>query len=332
MHSVAVVILNWNGIDDTVECLSGLENQTYRNFDIIVVDNASEDSSVTTLESLENITLLKNSANKGFAGGVNTGIRYALDKNYTYVALLNNDATPDDNWLGNLVATSEMHSDTAIITGLLLSKDGSNIDSTSEQYSCWGVAFPQSRGLPSSKAPSSGYVFGATGGASLYKTSLFKNIGLFDETFFAYYEDVDISFRAQLAGYTVYYTRDAIAYHKKGASSKKIPGFTVYQMFKNLPLLLWKNVPFKLIVRVAPRFYVLYTLMFANAIKNKNIRSATKGVFASLWFFWTSSIWLRHGIQSKRKVDNRYIWSIFYKDLPPEQSGMRKLRKIITGK
>src|SRR6201999_312952 len=88
-------------------------------------------------------------------------------------------------------------------------------------------------------------VFVASGGASLYRIKMLQEIGLFDEDFFAYYEDVDLSFRAQLAGWKVAYAPRAVAYHQIGATSGHIKGFTTYQTIKNLPLLFYKNVPRK---------------------------------------------------------------------------------------
>lgn len=337
MTSVLIVILNWNGIDDTEKCISSLLDQTYENFKILIVDNGSKDNSINRIEKLitkspSKLIFLKNPVNLGFAGGVNTGIRYAIKNNFDAVALFNNDAIADKNWLKNLVASLEKHTDASIITGLLLHADGKTIDSTGDFYSSWGIGFPRNRNSISSQAPDAGYVFSASGGASLYKTSLFKEIGLFDETFFAYYEDTDISFRAQLAGHRVFYTKDAVAYHEQGATSNKIPGFTVYQTFKNLPLLFWKNVPTKLLIRVGSRFLLLYTLIFANAIKNGSGWSALKGIFASIYYFWTRALWQRIKIQHNKKVSANYIWSILYHDLPPEQTGMRKFRKLFTGK
>lgn len=194
------------------------------------------------------------------------------------------------------------------------------------------MPFPRNRGEARNMATKSGYVFGATGGASLYRTSLFKEIGLFDESFFAYYEDVDISFRAQLAGHKVYYTDKAIAYHKQGASSKKIPGFTVYQTFKNIPLLFIKNVPANLLIPIGIRLLLLYVLIFANAVKNGTGWYALKGWLANIWYFWTRAIWLRFNIQRHRKVPVSYIKSILYHDLPPNQTGMRRFRQFFTGK
>ena len=335
MTSVLIVVLNWNGIDDTEKCIDSLLAQTYKDFEILIVDNASSDDSLPRLEKIEQsnpdkINLLKNSKNLGFAGGVNSGIRYAIKENFDAVALFNNDAIADKNWLSNLVKILETHPESAIATGLLLHADGKTIDSTGDFYSTWGIGFPRSRDTATENAPESGEVFSGSGGASLYKTSLFKGIGLFDESFFAYYEDTDISFRAQLAGHKIYYTKDAIAYHKQGATSSKIPGFTVYQTFKNLPLLFWKNVPTKLLLKVGARFALLYTLIFLNAVKKGSGWPAFKGVLANIYYFWTSALWKRLKIQRNKQVSAKYIWSILYHDLPPEQTGMRNFRDRFT--
>jgi GT2 family glycosyltransferase len=335
MTSVAIVVLNWNGLKDTEKCIDSLLLQTHKNFSIVVVDNGSIDGSIEKLRKIEashdNIVVIANNKNKGFAGGVNTGISYALNKEFGAVALFNNDAVADKDWLLNL--DKELgDSGASIATGLLLNKNGDEIDSTSEQYSTWGMPFPRSRGMPVKDSPDSGFVFGATGGATLYNSRLFKEIGLFDEAFFAYYEDVDISFRAQLAGHKIYFTNTAIAYHKKGATSSKLPGFTVYQTFKNIPLLFTKDVPAGLLFPIGMRLFLLYVLIFGNAVKNGAGGSALKGWLASIGYFWTRAIWLRIGIQRKKKVPTSYINSIIVHDLPPEQTGLRKFRKLFTGK
>jgi GT2 family glycosyltransferase len=335
MTSVAIIVLNWNGINDTEMCVDSLLLQTHKNFSIIVIDNGSTDESLEKLKQIEaehnNIIVIANSKNKGFAGGVNTGIKYALNKGFDSIALFNNDAVADKDWLVNLEDKLNKNN-ASVVTSLLVDSAGEKIDSTSEQYSIWGMPFPRSRGQEASIAPDSGYVFGATGGATLYKTSLFKQIGLFDESFFAYYEDVDVSFRAQLAGHKIYYDKDAVAYHKQGATSSKIPGFTVYQTFKNIPLLYIKDVPTSLLLPVGFRLLFLYWLIFGNAIKNGSGKYALKGWLASIWYFWTKSLWNRFYIQSKKTVPTSYIKSLLWYDLPPDQTGMRKLRKKLTGK
>lgn len=335
MTSTLIVVLNWNGAKDTLECVNSLANQSFKDFQILVIDNGSKPTDyekLSLLSSIPNLTLLRNEKNLGFAGGVNIGIKHAIDNNYEFVALFNNDATANKDWLKNLLDGFNQNKSISAVTGLLLHEHGKTIDSTGDYYSIWGMPFPRSRGQLTKTAPNSEYVFSATGGATLYKTSLFKQIGLFDESFFAYYEDVDISFRAQLAGHKIYYTKDAIAYHKQGATSKKIPGFTVYQTFKNIPLLYAKNVPAGLLIPVGIRLFVLYWLIFGNAIKNGSGLYALKGWLASIWYFWTKSLWNRFYIQAHKTVPTSYIKSLVWYDLPPEQTGLRKLRKKVTGK
>ena len=330
MNKVAVVVLNWDGFDDTAECLKSLHNQSFKKFDIILIDNGSKDKQKNQKlnqfkADYPDLILIKNDKNLGFAGGVNTGIKAAMAKNYEFVALFNNDATADTDWLKNLLKAQKKHQ-SGITTGLFLHQDGKTIDSSGDQYSNWGLPFPRARNQKTENAESSGFVFSGSGGNSLYSIDMLKKIGLFDDYFFAYYEDSDISFRAQLAGYKVFYTKDALSYHKQGATSQKIPGFTVYQTFKNLPLLFFKNVPTKLFFSVGAKFWLAYILMAGNAIKNGNGKSVLKGYFHHLLIFWRSSFWRRFKIQASKKVSDDYIKSIMYADIPPDQTGLINFR------
>lgn len=335
MSRVAVVILNWNGIDDTLECLDSLLQQTFTDYHLVVVDNGSTDNSKTLLDEYQQkhsdkVEIIYNSTNLGFAGGVNVGINYAMEKDFEYIALFNNDATADKYWLESLV-NGINHDNIGICTGLLLHGDGKTIDSTGDWYTSWGLPFPRNRNNKADQAPAGGLVFSASGGASLYKSSVLRDIGLFDEDFFAYYEDTDISFRAQLAGYKVAYVPNAIAYHKQGATSKKLPGFAVYQTFKNLPLLFIKNVPARLLIPIGIKFYFAYWLMLFNAIFKGNGKPAIKGLWMS-FILGFKKLGERHKIQKNKTVKASYIKEILWKDLPPDQTGLRKMRKIFTGK
>lgn len=335
MNKLAIVVLNWNGADLMPRCLDSLMEQTYKNFQIIVVDNQSKDNSkeilTTYQKKLEDkLHIIYNDRNSGFAGGVNIGIRYALENGFDGIALFNNDATPDKNWLSNLARTLDEKEDVGIVTSLILHEDGKTIDSTGDWYTKWGLSSPLYRDEGVEKTPESDYVFAASGGASLYRASIFKDIGLFDETFFAYYEDIDLSFRTQLAGYKVYYEKSAVVYHEQGGTSKKIPGFGVYVTFKNLPILFTKNVPRKLLLKIGSRFFVAYWLIFFNTIPHGTVLYALKGWLASL-YYTPHAILERMKIQKNKRVSAEYIDSIIYQDLPPLQSGLRKFRSIFIG-
>ena len=342
MDSTAIIIPNWNGLAEIEACVRSLEAQTHT-VTIIVVDNGSVDGSKELVErTFPEVVLLPQPKNLGFAGGVNVGIRYALERDFAYIGLFNSDAVADPQWAAGLQATLASQPEAGIVTGLLLHGDGKTIDSSGDWYSIWGLPFPRGRGQLARTADTAGFVFSGSGGASVYRATLLKQIGLFDETFFAYYEDVDISFRAQLAGYKVAYNPAAVAYHERGSASvrmnvtkqtatTKVSGFTVYQTFKNLPLLYYKNVPFGLLTKVGARFYLAYFLIFLNAVKHGNGWAASKGVFQGILLL-PHALNQRRKIQSGRRVPVQYIDSILWPDLPPEQTGLRKLRKRITGK
>jgi GT2 family glycosyltransferase len=335
MKRVAIIVLNWNGIADTLECLDSLQKQSYKYFTILVVDNGSTDKSVELLNEYHkkhptNTEIIRNPKNFGFAGGVNTGIKWAIKNGYDYVALFNNDAIADKKWLQELVDAIKSK-EIGISTGLLLLGDGKKIDCTGEQYSNWGLPFPRDRNHRKNKTSSGGLVFGASGGASLYKTEMLRDIGLFDEDFFAYYEDVDISFRAQLAGWKVVYNPEAIAYHKQGATANKMSGFAVYQTFKNLPMLFIKNVPTGLLLPIGFRLFFAYWLMYFNAVAKGNGMPATKGVWMS-FILGFKKLGERRVIQKNEIVSVKYIKSILWKDLPPDQTGIHKLLGFFTAK
>ena len=336
MTRVAIIVLNWNGASDTIDCLNSLASQTLQG-DIILVDNHSSDNSVERLEKYcqknKQLTIhfIKNTQNLGFAGGINSGIRLALKHKYKYTGILNPDAVADKNWLSSLASELDQHDDTAIVAGLLLRRDGKTIDSAGDWYSKWGLAFPYLRDKPVTDAPKEAlYVFGATGGSVLYRTSLFESIGLFDESFFMYYEDVDLSFRAQLAGFKARYTPHAIAYHKQGASTNKVPGLAVYQTFKNLPLIMVKDVPGFFFPTLYPRLVLAYTLIFGRAIARGQGWPALKGWVMS-YILTPRAFVARLHIQRNRRASNDYIRSIIWDDLPPEQTGLRKFRKRFNG-
>jgi GT2 family glycosyltransferase len=168
-------------------------------------------------------------------------------------------------------------------------------------------------------------VFGASGGASLYRVKMLKEIGLFDKKFFAYYEDVDISFRAQLYGWKIAYEPKAEVYHQIGATSGKIHGFATYQTMKNLPLLFWKNVPRGLLLKILLRFKLAYFSFYISAVFRGQCWPATKGLLRMLTLL-PHAFHERFKIQKNKKVSSTYIDSILIHDLPPNARRLRALR------
>ncbi len=328
--NISVVIPNWNGKDEIGKCIDSLLTQSLEPH-IIVVENGSTDGSLEFLQkNYPQIELVVNQKNLGFAGGVNSGIQRALDSGAEYIALLNNDAVADKDWLKHLAAVLDEHPKVGIATCKLLNADKSRVDSTGDFYTTWGLPYPRDRNVSAESAQNkAGEVFGASGGASIYRTSMLREIGLFDKDFFAYYEDVDISFRAQLAGWKVFYEPKAEAYHQQGVSSNKIKGFTTYQTFKNFPLLFWKNIPGKLMAKILPRFTFAYLSILVSSVFKGRSWPAFKGLIVSL-FLLPKKLLERRRIQKNRKVSVGYIESILVSDLPPNATKLRKVRAWFT--
>lgn len=327
---VAIVIPNLNGEKYLQDSIDSLLSQT-QSHTLIVVDNASTDDSVKIIKSNKDVVLLENKENLGFAGGVNTGIRYALDNGFEAIALFNNDAIAQPTWLEELVKVMQKDDKTGIVTCFFQKIDKKHVDSTGDIYTTWGLPYPRDRDLKVVDVTRDKLepVFGASGGASLYRSSMFKDIGIFDEDFFAYYEDVDISFRAQLRGYRVMFAPRSVAFHIQGATTSKISGFATYQTFKNFPLVVIKNVPAGMLWQVLPRFWLAYISIF--------VSSSLKGSFVPAVSGWWASVRLtpkklreRRQIQKNATVTNDYLRSIIMHDLPPNAIKLRKLRAIFT--
>lgn len=334
MTRVAVVVLNWNCAEDTIRCVDSLLDQKPLKPDVIIVDNFSSDNSVEILTARysykDSVNLIINSYNAGFAGGVNAGFRQCLDKTYDFIGTLNPDAIADELWLGQLLEGFAGDDRVGIGVGLLLDPSGEIIDSAGELYSSWGIPSPRARGEASNNAPTDReYVFGATGGAVIYKADLLRTIGLFDERFFMYYEDADLSFRAQLAGFKVIYNPKAIAYHKTGSSSRHISGLTTRQALSNLPVVFIKNVPLRLWNTILPRFIIAYGLFLGRAIMSRRFYAALVGFSTSISLI-PHAFTRRFSIQRDRVVSIKYIKSIIYPEIPPDQNKLRAFRKFFT--
>lgn len=314
---VAVVIPNWNGADLIAEALKSLEKQTYR-ADIVVVDNGSVDESISIIEKqFPKVALIKLPVNTGFDGGVNTGIKHALKSNYDAVALFNNDAMAKNDWLDHLVKAMNADKKRGIVTGKLLRMDKKHFDSTGDFYSTWGLPFPRGRNqADTGQYDTAEEVFSATGGATLYRINMLKEIGIFDERFFAYIEDIDIGFRARLAGWKVWYEPKAEAYHHVSATSSKLGSFSRYHWAKNSLITYFKDMPGWLFWKYLPLF-TLQTIRFG-------ISSTLRG---GLWAYLrgTGAFLLlmpgvlrdRQHIQRSRKISISEIDELLYHGRPP---------------
>ncbi len=326
MIDTAVIVLNWNGKDSLKSCLDSLLAQSIK-CAIFVVENGSKDGSLEYLKkNYPQVRLVVNQANLGFAGGANTGLHQVISENFAYAALFNNDAVADKDWLKYLVKALLDNPDTGIVTCKLATTDNTHMDSTGDLYTTWGLPYPRGRGEPvGTQYDDQTTIFSASGGASLYRIKMLEEIGLFDEDLFAYYEDVDISFRAQLAGWKVRYVPESVAYHQIGATSGKIKGFTTYQTIKNLPWIVVKDVPKGLVGTVLPRFLLAYSSFIGRAILRGQGWTALKALSVSIRKL-PKKRRERKLIQSQKTVSSTYISNLMTHDLPPNAYNLRRVR------
>lgn len=315
--NVTIVVPNWDGKDYIGVCLRSLFEQNLE-ADIIVVDNGSVDGSVDYIKkNFTGANVIELKTNTGFAGGVNRGIEYAIKHGADYVALFNNDAVADKNWLKRLVEAANNHPRAGIVTGKLMRSDKKHIDSTADILSIHGLPFPRGRNeVDHGQYDKPEYVFGASGGASLYRASMLKEIGLFDEDFFAYFEDVDISFRAQLAGWKVYYEPEAIAYHEVGATSSRMGSFSRYHSVKNIILLYNKNMPGHLFWKYKLLLFMQLARMKIGALRDKQFGAYLSGFFKGLSLM-PSTFAKRRKIQKSRVVSVKDIDKLLFHGRPP---------------
>lgn len=332
MHTpLTVVVPNWNGIDFIEDCLTSLLSQSVES-KIIVVDNGSIDGSNTLVkEKFPQVELIQLDKNYGFAGGVNRGIEKAIYDGGEFIALLNNDAVAHEDWLKNLVATIKANPQTGMVTSKIKRSEGNLLDSTGDFYSIWGFPYPRGRDEEDiGQYDDKKEVFGCSGGATLYRADMLKRIGFFDEDFFAYFEDVDISFRAQLAGWKALYEPSAVVTHYVGGTSSKLSGFARYHTVKNFVYLYTKNMPRSLYWKYLWRAGLAFAMMAVSDIKRGQVKPYLKGASVALLHL-PSMLKMRYQIQSRRSVSVEYIDSILVHEMPPTQKAYLNFVKKIRG-
>lgn len=257
MSKITVVIPNYNGIHYLNDCLESLYAQVPETpkFEVIVVDNASGDGSAEQAEkSFPDVRVIRLSQNTGFCHAVNVGIR---ESDSPYIILLNNDTKVRNGFIKALYET--IRRDRKIFSAsakMLMWDDPDRIDDAGDQYNVLGWAYARGKGKNAKDYCQPADIFSSCGGAAIYRRSILKKIGLFDELHFAYLEDLDLGYRARIHGFRNVYAPGAEVLHFGSAStgSRYNPRKTelasannVYVIFKNMPLLqlLW-NLPFLL--------------------------------------------------------------------------------------
>ncbi|MHB8717880.1 MAG: glycosyltransferase family 2 protein [Candidatus Dormibacteria bacterium] len=321
MIEVAVVIPSWNGRPLLSPCLASLALQSHAPFHTIVVDNGSTDGTAAWLaREHPHVDVIRLDTNRGFAGGVNAGIRRAMDAGATFVALLNNDAVADPHWLAELVRAAAENPRAAIVAAKMLLADGVHIDSTGELLSSWGMPYPRGRGeTDRGQYDTATEVFAGSGGASLYRTAALRQTGLFDEGFFAYLEDVDMGFRARLCGWEVCYAPAAVVRHRRGATSASRRGFTYEHTLRNLTLLHVKNTPLGVGIGMLPRFGAEWCLIAGSGLRRGQIAPFARAVIGTARLL-PAALRQRRRIQRRRCVPAAQVRRWLTPGIPPGQA------------
>jgi len=258
LPTVSIIVLNWNGKQYLETCLSSLLRQKYPDIEIIFVDNGSTDGSVELVRNkYPSVIVIAHDKNLGFAGGVNSGIIASHGK---YIATINNDAEADIEWISRLVQV--MGADKCIgscASKMLRYYDRKIIDSAGVVVYQNGNAYDRgAQEFDAGQYDIQTEIFGACAGAALYRREMFDEIGIFDEKYFAYFEDVDLSYRMHLFGWKCIFVPDAIVYHIHSATSQKASPFKIFYLERNKLWNMWKYYPLSMLIMQFPYTNIHY--------------------------------------------------------------------------
>lgn len=260
--SVYIIILNWNGREDTVECLESCRKLDYSPYEIVVVDNGSVDGSESYIRSrFPGIRFIQTGANLGYAGGNNAGIRFALAEGADCVWLLNNDTVVDPGALSALMEIAETDPAAGMVGSKILSYSqpsvllyaGGHIDLAAGDSEHIGRGCVDDGRFDLSLE--TGYI---TGCSLLVKRSVIEEVGLMNENYFLYFEETDWCVRAKRGGYKLVYAPGSVVYHKESVSVKKIKGIMHYYLTRNRLFFIRQNgIGVRWLNRFGDDFYCL---------------------------------------------------------------------------
>ncbi len=293
---VSIVVLNWNGLEETKNCLESIRNLNYPNFEIIVVDNGSTDGSKEYLSSQKDIIFVNLHRNFGFTGGHIEGYKKSTGD---FIAILNNDLVVDTNWLIEVVNLAISNNNIAVVGGKSLWWDKDNpVYSKNNQFYSYQVIDPNTgyaKTMLSGAVPQE--VDSISGAALLIKRKAIEKVGYFDDDFFAYYEETDLIARMLRAGFKAYYTPNAYVWHKIAHSSGGQESyFYLYQMHRNRYLFAAKNLDDKYYKIFKKNYKKQYGKAVVKNIKNKSLDSKAR-IDAFKWVKKNTSL-----ISSKREA------------------------------
>ena len=267
---VSIIIVNWNGLEHLEECLESLQKQSFRDFEVVLVDNGSVDGSVDYLRSHQPwVKLIELSENTGFAVGNNEGLEKSAAE---YIVTLNNDTRADSEWLARLVAVADAHPRAGMVGCRTCSfEDAEIVDTLGGKVCRDGM----SRGAYRLKRFSSlgmqevEEALYPSACAALYKRAMINETGFFDEDFFSYCEDTDLGLRGRLAGWDAVLATDAIVYHKYSGTSGSFSPFKLYLVERNHYWVAVKNFPLRMLLAVPFHSFVRYLVQVRVVLASK---------------------------------------------------------------
>jgi GT2 family glycosyltransferase len=263
MPKVTIIIVCWNSAAYLPRCLSGLILQTYKDFEVVIVDNGSTDGSTNGISekypALE-ISIERLGKNHGFAAANNIGARLARGG---WLALLNADAFPEPDWLEKLLKAAKDYPDFSCFSSRQIQAGNPEfLDGTGDAYHVSGVAWRRNIDHPSDRfGRSPEEIFSPCAAAAVYLREAFLKAGGFDEDFFSYFEDVDLGFRLRLHGYRALYVPEAVVHHVGSATLGMNSDFSLYHSHRNLVWTFFKNMPTRLFVKYLPA-HILVNLIY----------------------------------------------------------------------
>jgi GT2 family glycosyltransferase len=303
----SVIIPNWNGANHLPICLDALQEQTYPYLEVILVDNGSTDGSQGLVaDRYPEVRLLALEHNLGLTGGNNQGFRAAQGE---FLISLNNDTEVDSGFVEALVTALLDHPAAGMAAAkMLLFDQRDTLHSAGDGYGLDGIPF--NRGVwqrDEGQFDEPGWIFGGCGGAVAYRRAMLHEIGLFDESFFMYCEDVDLNWRSQLAGWKCWYAPEAVVYHKLSATG----GGSVASFYtgRNTLWVIAKNYPGTLLRRHWPRILRAQWAISSDALRawrGEAARARLRGQLAGL-LGWPRMLQKRRAIQAARRVSDGYI-------------------------
>ncbi len=305
---VSVIILNYNGENDLIECFNSLNKLKYSNVELLLVDNGSSDKSVDIVrKNYENVRIIELGKNIGFSQGNNLGVLYS---NGDYIALLNMDTVVDENWLTELVKVAQKSSKIGVVASKIYYYSEKDIidyaGSTCDTYG--NTAHIGAENRDNNYLSQQRTTFYACGASLLFKKELYNKIGLFDPLYYMYYEDVDFSWRTWISGYEVVYAPKSHIYHKINRVRHNFPRI-IYMTQRNKLRTLLKNFELKTLLRILPNY--LYMRLW----EIDTSRIYKKYVLFILYFkgfFWNllhlkSLVQNRMIIQRNRVKDDKFL-------------------------